>query len=575
MLLTLKIENYKRFENTGEIPLDKSVVFIGPNNSGKTSALQALALWHLGINKWLEKRGEKSKAKHKTGVAINRKDVFAIPTPNSKLLWFNLATKTKKSEKIFINITVKGFSHNTEWECGLSFDYFGEEVLYCRPNSEIENNILLTNPDMLREIKIAYLPPMSGLIPEEPKLLSSTVGARIGEGRTADVLRNLCYFILNPELPSQTNGKTPRENWQLFTTTLRKLFGVELNEPELNERGEVEMTYLDSQGNELDLSSSGRGLQQVMLLLAYMLTNPHALLLLDEPDAHLEILRQQQVYNLLSEIAERQGSQIISASHSEIVLREAAAKDTVIAFTGKPHRINDKGAQVMKSLTTIGFDQYYLAEANRWILYVEGPTDLDMLIRYAKKLNHPLQDRLEQAFVHYVSTNLPSRARDHFYGLSEAVPGLKGIAIFDRLETQLQVNTPLEELMWSKRELENYLFKPYVLMDFAKGDDNYDLFSAADVESRRTAMKSAIEAIIPKIALDNYSDEYWTERKASEEIERIFKEYFKHLGTPILVSKNKYHELVDFLKKEDVETEVKDKLDAILKICDSVSNGLS
>lgn len=575
MLLSLRIESFKRFEDTGDIPLDKSVVFVGPNNSGKTSALQALALWHLGINKWLEKRGEKSKAKKNTGVAINRKDIFAIPIPNSKLLWFNLSTKTKKSEKIFINITVKGFSKNTEWYCGLSFDYFGEEVLYCRPNTDIENNVLLSNPDYLREIRIAYLPPMSGLIPQEPKLLSSTVGARIGEGRTADVLRNLCYFILNPEVASQTNNGGPEENWRLFTDTLKKLFGIALNRPILNERGEVELTYVDTQNNELDLSSSGRGLQQVMLLMAYMLTNPHALLLLDEPDAHLEILRQQQVYNLLSETAQRQGSQIISASHSEVVLREASAKDTLIAFTGKkPHRVNDKNAQVMKSLTTIGFDQYYLAESNGWVLYVEGPTDFDMLIRYATKLNHPLRETLEKAFVHYVSTNLPSRAREHFFGLQEAIPSLRGIAIFDRLDAPLQENQSLKEIMWNKRELENYLFKPYVLTRFAQGDDdNYDLFLAADREKRETAMKDAIDSIVPRIALDNADDEYWADRKASEEIERIFKIYFQALATPVLFSKNRYHELVDYLEERDIDLEIKAKLDAILEIADSVING--
>jgi predicted ATPase len=43
-----------------EIELGNQVVFIGPNNSGKTSALQALALWEIGLKKWNEKRKGKS-----------------------------------------------------------------------------------------------------------------------------------------------------------------------------------------------------------------------------------------------------------------------------------------------------------------------------------------------------------------------------------------------------------------------------------------------------------------------------------------------------------------------------------
>jgi len=50
MLTKLTVRNFKRFGEI-EIELDNPVVFIGPNNSGKTSALQALALWHVGVNR--------------------------------------------------------------------------------------------------------------------------------------------------------------------------------------------------------------------------------------------------------------------------------------------------------------------------------------------------------------------------------------------------------------------------------------------------------------------------------------------------------------------------------------------
>ncbi len=108
----------------------------------------------------------------------------------------------------------------------------------------------------------------------------------------------------------------------------------------------------------LDLSSSGRGLQQTMLLLAFMAANPHSVVLLDEPDAHLEILRQWQMYQMLTEAAREQGSQIIIASHSEVILNEAADRDVVVAFVGKPHRIDDRGNQLLKSLKEIGFEQF-------------------------------------------------------------------------------------------------------------------------------------------------------------------------------------------------------------------------
>lgn len=573
MLTSLQISNFKKFTDTIIIPLDKSVVFIGPNNSGKTTALQGLALWYLGVNKWLEKRGEKSVAKKNTGVAINRKDINAIPTPNAKYLWNNLNTKTKKNEKIFIHIIVKGITDGTQWTCGLAFDYFGEEVLYCRPIKELNENIILKSPELLKKTKVAFLPPMSGLVAQEAKLLSSAVNTRIGEGRTAEVLRNLCFFILHPESENQKNGKTPEQNWSLFTQIIHELFGIKINEPQLNERGEIEQTYVDASKNELDLSSSGRGLQQVMLLLAYMLTNPHSILLLDEPDAHLEILRQRVIYNTITDWSLHNGSQIIAASHSEIILQEAANKDTVIAFVGKPHQINDKGSQVMKSLTTIGFENYYLAELRKWILYLEGSTDLSILKSFARQIKHPAEDFLNNAFVHYVATNLPNEAREHFHGLKEAVPSLKGIALFDRIDKQIdEKEKDLREVMWQRREIENYLFIPEVLEKYATGTFSNDLFGVAESEKRKRAMNSAINSIIPQIAIGNKDDEFWINTKASEQLERIFKEYFKETGAYNVMGKNRFFELADLMKDADIDEEVITKLDLIHTVASSVSH---
>ena len=80
------------------------------------------------------------------------------------------------------------------------------------------------------------------------------------------------------------------------------------------------MGYEEKSGTRLDLSSSGRGLQQTLLILAYIYANPRTVLLLDEPDAHLEVLRQRQTYQLITDLAEEKGSQIIAASHSEVVM---------------------------------------------------------------------------------------------------------------------------------------------------------------------------------------------------------------------------------------------------------------
>src|SRR5271168_578876 len=434
MLTKLKIRNFKRFENV-EIELGNPVVFIGPNNSGKTTALQALALWEVGLRKWNEKRAGKEAPEKRPGVTINRKDLIAVPVPYANLLWRDLHSRDVQqnggkpvTKNIRIEIVVDGVTEDKAWSCGLEFDYANEESFYCRPLrvSDDKNPERMPVPILANSTRIAFLPPMSGLAAVERRLDPGAINVLIGEGRTAEVLRNLSYAIAE-YLPEE-------RAWQKLVGRIQALFGITLNRPEyIDERGEIQMTYREQDGPQLDLSSSGRGLQQTLMLMAYLQANPGAILLLDEPDAHLEILRQRQIYQLLTDLARESGSQIIAASHSEIILNEAADRDVVVAFVGKPHRIDDRGSQLLKALREIGFEQYYQAEQEGWVLYLEGATDLAILRVFAETLEHPAYDSLEQVFVHYVQ-NQPSKAQGHFRGLREGKSDLVGFALFDRLQ---------------------------------------------------------------------------------------------------------------------------------------------
>src|SRR5260221_7811448 len=130
---------------------------------------------------------------------------------------------------------------------------------------------------------------MSGLTDREHLKQTGEIGFLIGQGRTAEVLRNLCYQVY------QRDGKAA---WHDIVQRITDLFGADLQPPEyIAERSEITMRY-EENGTNLDLSSAGRGLQQTLLLLAHLYANPKTILLLDEPDAHLEILRQRQTYQL-------------------------------------------------------------------------------------------------------------------------------------------------------------------------------------------------------------------------------------------------------------------------------------
>ena len=572
MLTKLTIRNFKRFGDV-EIDLGSPVVFIGPNNSGKTSAMQALALWDIGLKRWNEKRSGKTTPEKRPGVTVNRRDLVAIPIPYANLLWRNLHVRDVRrvdgrqtTSNIRIDLIVEGVTSDRRWTCGLEFDYANEESFYCRPlrRSDSKADDRMQVPDEAGSTRVAFLPPMSGLAATETRLDHGAVNVRIGEGRTAEVLRNLCFRIHGEE-PSRWNG--------LFEQ-IRRLFGSEIDPPRyVPERGEIVMTYRE-QDARLDLSSAGRGLQQTLLLLAYMYANPGTVLLLDEPDAHLEILRQRQIYRLLTEVARESGSQIIAASHSEVLLNEAAGRDVVVAFVGAPHRIDDRGSQVLKALREIGFDQYYLAEQARWVLYLEGSTDLSILQAFARRLRHQRAlAALERPFVHYVG-NRSSAVQSHYHGLREALPALRGIALFDRLETEPRDIAPVECQIWKRREIENYFCSRSTLEAYAAAStpetEFGTLFTAAEAGRRLNAMCQTIDQIESALHALGKDSPWSDDIKASDEfLEPLFGAYFKELGLESLITKRNFYELVEHVPVAEIDAEIREKLDAIVSVADS------
>ena len=570
MLTKLTIRNFKRFRDV-EIELGSPVVFIGPNNSGKTSAMQALALWDVGVKRWSERWSDQKASEKRPGVTINRRDLIAIPVPNANLLWRQLHVRDVKrvdgrqqTNNVRVDVIVEGVSQGEHWECGMEFDYANPESFYCRPlrvgtGKQPER---MPVPEQASSVKVAFLPPMSGLAATETRLDEGAVNVRIGEGRTAEVLRNLCFRI-QEENP---------QGWRQLTDQIESLFGAELDEAKyVVERGEIGMTYRE-RGTTLDLSSSGRGLQQTLLILAYLYANPGAVLLLDEPDAHLEILRQREIYQLITTVASENGSQIIAASHSEVLLSEAGQRDMVVSFVGSPRRMDSRASQVLKSLRDIRFDEYYQAEQTGWVLFLEGSTDLAILQALARKLNHIEAMRaLERPYVHYVGNN-PAAARSHYHGLKEALPDLKAAALFDRLDSGDLHDDHVRLLSWKRREIENYLCSQQTLEAYVQASVDEDfrsqpLFTASELDRRLSAMREAIGEVRTAMETLGRGSPWSEDAKVSDDfLTPLFQRYFQKLGLPNLMNKKDFYELADHVPEDELDPEVTEKLDAIAQI---------
>ena len=587
----VEIENFKTFSGKLHVDLGHPAVLIGPNNAGKTSIIQALALWSRGVKAWYENKGEPRKQKReRLSAGMNRLNILDVPVLEARMFW-NENRVRRGNSPIEMVITVGIELNGITKDCRMIFTYRDSEIIYCKPCPvTVQDDELLKHA---AEMQFHLLYPMSGIMSgispdtEETPLPDGRINLYLGQGQTAQVLRNICYKVISQQ-------QTGEQDWEAITDLINKMFLVELKKPVFNEaRGSLVMTYRQKGvDSELDISLAGRGLQQVLLILAYLYWNKRSILLVDEPDAHLEILRQRQIYEILKIVAEQNSCQVIIATHSEVILDDAVDINLTLLLNGEA--VNLAKQQDMKNaLRSIGIEHYYKAKVSPRILYVEGSTDIEILKALAKKLNHPafeiLSGNLNYYYTQNVSpeNNLENRLdraagaygniENHFHTLRKFVPEFKGIAIFDNDNRDLtdKIDENLAIVYWKEYELENYFISLDVLRLFAKkqfGEDNLwerplaDFNDVIDQCLLNMVFKGDIDQLQEFKSLStNLQRTLLKNTKMSTFTEEVFSRFARQQSQPILLNKGQYYRLVDFMNTAEISNEVRDKLDLIVK----------
>ena len=562
LLHYLELQNFKRFGDKQRIELDHPSVLIGPNNCGKTTAIQAIALWSQAVKTWLDSKG-KAPPKERTSTSINRLNIVSVPVQRTRYFWHNMAVRTGNRD-IYFQITL-GVLHEHKVEpVTMSFRNQGNELVYCTPDEETLKKPELIETAAKFNVKLLY--PMSGLDTEEAVLQPGRIDVLLGQGQTAQVLRNLCLTVFQ---------NAPKD-WEKIVDLMKRLFTVDFEDPKETTRGSIDLFYRQSHVKDrLDVSLAGRGLQQMLLIVAYLYSDQRNVLLIDEPDAHLEILRQKQIYILLREIADERESQIILATHSEVVLEEAREHNLTLLLQGRADNLAGK-TNIREALKQYGTEHYIRAQQWGYVLYVEGSTDIDILRALAKQLNHSAEgiwDERVNAF--YVQNNFPdanldselerveggfgATPRQHFFALQPMVPHLRGLAILDS-DGQEQEDSDeggLQIVYWNRYEAENYFITPEVLRKYVV--DHYQ-----DMPLFFATMEDVLNALIQERVFDDNQSDFTTWRDANEDVKRLLweaqtqrlklsdfaEEFFRRLaeklGHAMLLRKGELHRLIHF-----------------------------
>ncbi len=538
------IRNFKRFKEE-TFNLDGNVVLAGPNNSGKTTLLQAIAIWSLALERWRELNNYRLYRGVYRKAPIARQAFYSVPLRAFDLLW----SERTLDSGIEIELTIDGES------VAMEVNHDSTEQVYVRPRKDVDPK-WLRNLD--HSIKPVFVPAMTGLSIEEPVYQQPKVKQLLGQGKPGDVLRNLL---------DETHQN--QDAWERLVQSIRDMFGYELLPP--NADGpHIIAEYQHSQKQKqakFDIASAGSGFLQVLMLLTFLHSRQGTVLLLDEPDAHLHVILQDRIYSELRAAAQASNSQLIIATHSEVVINAVDPRE-LCALLDTPRKIanDEEKASLIQSLSILSNLDIMLAVEKKNILYVEGHTDMDILRAWAKILNHPITKFMEKPFWKPTVSETRHQAKgikaqDHFESLLLAQVDIRGVQISDRdgneniPESQEAVEGKLLKLCWARYEIESYLIQPAALARFVE-----KIVGSNAPEANIDAMKEIMKKHLPGAVVDDASNDhsYLLGTKAKTVLSAILEETGLQ-GFPA----SRYFEIAAVMQADEIHPEITQKLDAI------------
>jgi len=543
MIRKVKLRRFKRFEEE-EFNITNHIVLAGPNNTGKTTLLQAIAAWSLAFLEWkkaanFQRRGMYSQY---AKAPITRQTFSAVPLLKFDFLWNN----RDYTESIEIQIITD------TWDITMELIPDSTEQIYVRPLTNLEPADLKS-----ASFETVYVPPMTGLSTTEPVYQKPKLNQLLGQGKPGDIIRNLLV---------EAYGSATA--WAELKLSIKDLFGFELLPPN-SEGADILAEYrMRDGGASFDIASAGSGFQQILMLLTFLHTKPASILLLDEPDAHLHIILQEVIYDKLRSVAVRQKSQLIMATHSEIIINAVPISELCMLFDRpRPVETEIERQRAASALGILSHADIMLALETPGVLYLEDYTDLNILREWARILSHPAQKTL--------TTNLfwkkivfenrfegeGIKSRDHYNSLILVRPDLPGLELRDGDSRDIG-ETPItgqgfQKIRWKRYEIESYLLHPDALSRYVIYKVGSEVTARIHVEDLN---KHFSEKYPPAFLKNPFEDEpYLISSKARTD---LLPPALTAAGLPG-IDYTSYYEIAALMKPEEIHPEVIEKLNAI------------
>lgn len=522
----IELHRFKKYRNKTISTPNGFCLLAGSNNSGKSTFMQAFALWEFCKNLIKLEHGDSgllnSHLGKKQGVGVNSEDFLPLNIPSLKHLWTNLKVNpeqdpqgNKEPDGYTLWLEVKWINslHAEPRYLRFSLSLANERLFVKTTRSNISDNEKLP--------QVAYIPPFAGILNREPFHTKAMRARLVGQGLSGSVMRNTLLELFKINLtkrkellvgksrisPSDLINLRETDRWEHLLEVMRRLFDIELVVHDFNEdyHSYIKIEYWKGKYNEArtkfikhsgfnrrDIMVEGSGFLQLLNVLSLALDPLYQIIFLDEPDAHLHPSLQ---FSLLAELhilAKKYHKQILFATHSTELIA-SQSPENIMKFEGGEVRILSQESQKTALITGLGSEfspQLHKLQRTKKVLFVENNSDAETIKIFAKKIGTPIsQDIVVWAW--------PGKhvERQHLFNqLKRVISGLKGISLRDRdgqpfdtiTESLLDKNNVgcnkdgLLARTWRFRYIESYLLSPKAIARAAKSTED-DVIESAKI----------------------------------------------------------------------------------------------
>ena len=464
MITRLTLRNFK---SVGEqvYEFTQFDLLVGRNNSGKSTVLQALAIWQFCVDEF-----HRSKRSGSKGIQVVLPNFTALPVPEFNLLGKDRDIRhspNKKQEYILIGIHVEWRRATGETGTfGVDLRYHSPQTIYAIPVGGWAKFRACEQQGDLPAI--AYVPPFSGLEPMEKWLDIAPIRQQVGKGQPGSVLRNLllktCPSPVRGQDGRNTKGYSPPANWQELANIIERWFSVKISEPKYDSAKDVYITVEYRQnGKDYDIIAGGSGFHQTMTLLAFLYGYQPTTILLDEPDAHLHVNLQREILDFFKRKSVERNTQFLIATHAEEFVRGVDASQIVSLLSQAPKRVLST-PEVRRAMAEVSNEEITRLMASPYILYVEGESDERILRAWADQCGAQVaMDKIcFKSMDGGGKENMHSQAKEHFAALKQIIPEVTRLMLFDYDDQADWHPEPNNRSVveWKRKNIENYLLVP-------------------------------------------------------------------------------------------------------------------